>query len=69
MMSERKEKNVKFRSSRCFSQVSAAICLQCRRPRINSRVRKIPWKRDRIPTPAFLAHLVKNLPAMWETWV
>ena len=32
-----------------------------------------PWKRDRPPTPIFLGFLedqmVKNLPAMWETWV
>ena len=36
-------------------------------------VGKIPWRRDRLPTPEFLdslvAQLVKNLPAMWETWV
>ena len=28
--------------------------LQCRRPRFNSWVRKIPWRRDRLPTPVFL---------------
>ena len=28
--------------------------MQCRRPRFNSWVRKIPWRRDRLPTPAFL---------------
>ena len=27
--------------------------LQCRRPRLNSWVRKIPWRRDRLPTPVF----------------
>ena len=31
------------------------------------------WRRDRLPTPVFLgfpvAQLVKNPPAMWETWV
>ena len=36
-------------------------------------VRKIRWRRDRLPTPVFLDSLVvqvaKNLPAMWETWV
>ena len=35
--------------------------------------RKIPWRRNRLPTPVFLgfpvAQLVKNLPAIWETWV
>ena len=39
----------------------------------NSLVRKIPWRKDRLPTPVFLGflmvQLVKNLPAMWETWV
>ena len=32
-----------------------------------------PLEKDRLPTPVFLgfpvAQLVKNLPAMWETWV
>ena len=49
------------------------IHLQCRRPRFDSWVGKIPWRRDRLPTPVFLgfpwAQLVKNLPAMQETWV
>ena len=34
---------------------------------------KIPWRRDSLPTPVFMASLVsqmaKNLPAVWETWV
>ena len=46
---------------------------ECMRPQFNSWVRKIPWRRDRLPTPVFLASLVaqmvKNLPAVWETWV
>ena len=32
-------------------------------------VGKIPWRRDRLPTPVFLGFLVKNLPAVKETWV
>ena len=39
----------------------------------NSWVRKICWRRDRLPTPVFLGflgdQLVKNLPAVQETWV
>ena len=30
------------------------IRLQCRRPRFNSWVGKIPWRRDRLPTSVFL---------------
>ena len=30
------------------------ICLQCKRPWFNSWVGKIPWSRDRPPTPVFL---------------
>ena len=80
------------------------ICLQCRRPRFDPWVGKIPWRRERLPTSVFwpgefhgvcspwghkesdtteqlsvthsgtymgfqVAQLVKNLPAMQETWV
>ena len=45
----------------------------CRSRRFNPWVWKIPWRRDRLPTPyswaALVAQLVKNPPAMWETWV
>ena len=30
------------------------LCLQLRRPRFDSWVGKIPWRRDRLPTPVFL---------------
>ena len=30
------------------------MCLQSRRPRFNSWVEKICWRRDRLPTPVFL---------------
>jgi len=30
------------------------ICLPCRRPQLDSRVRKIHWRRDRLPPPVFL---------------
>ena len=40
---------------------------------IDSWVRKIPWRRDRLPIPVFLGFPGgsdgKNPPAMWETWV
>ena len=56
-----------------YSVVGKESCLQCRRPQFDSWVGKIPWRRDRLPTPAFLAFpcgsIVKNPPAMWETWV
>ena len=42
-------------------------------PKFNSSVGKIPWRRDRVPTPVFLGFLVaqmaKNPPAVQETWV
>ena len=47
--------------------------LQCRRPWFDSWVGKTRWRRDRLSTPRFLgfpvAQLVKNPPAMRETWV
>ena len=49
------------------------ICLQCRRPWFDSWVRKIPWKRDRLPTPVFLGFPGgsdgKESTILWETWV
>ena len=30
------------------------IHLQCRKPWFDSWVRKLPWRRDRLPTPVFL---------------
>ena len=42
------------------------------RPGFHSWVGKICWRRDRLPTPISLgfpvAQVVKNLPAMPETW-
>ena len=47
--------------------------LQCRRPGFNSWVRKIPWRRNRLPTPVPRASLVtqtvKNLSTLQKTWV
>ena len=36
------------------AQMVKIICLQCRRPGFNHWVRKIPWRRDRLPTTVFL---------------
>ena len=36
------------------SSVGKKIRLQCRRPRFDSWVGKICWRRDRLPTPVFL---------------
>ena len=33
---------------------SSAICLQCRRSWLDSRVGKISWRRNRLPTPIFM---------------
>ena len=33
---------------------SKRICLQCRRSRFDPLVRKIPWRREWLPTPVFL---------------
>ena len=47
--------------------------LQCRRPWFDSWVRKICWRRDRLllqySWASLVAQLVKNIPAMQETWV
>ena len=49
------------------------IHLQCRRPWFDFWGGKIPRRRERLPTPVFLgflmAQMVKNLPAVRETWV
>jgi len=29
------------------------MCLQCRKPWFDSWVGKIPWRRERLPTPVF----------------
>ena len=38
------------------------IHLQCRRPQFSSRVEKIHWRRDRLPTPVFLGF------PFWLSW-
>ena len=47
--------------------------LQCRRLWFDSWVGKIPWRRDRLPTPVFLGYSGgsdgEESTCMWETWV
>ena len=46
------------------------ICLQCRRPRFDPWVRKIPWRREWLPTPVFLPgelHGQRSL-AVYSPW-
>ena len=46
-------------------------CLQCRRPRLDPRVGKTPWRRECQPTLAFLRgelHRQRNL-AGYSPWV
>ena len=33
----------------------ARICVQCRRPRFDSWLRKMPWRREWLPAPVFLS--------------
>ena len=37
-----------------MTQLVKKICLQCRRPRFNSCIRKICWRSHTFPTPVFL---------------
>ena len=57
----------------CSAGKDSACYPNCQRPQFDSWVEKICWRRDRLPTPVFsgfpVAPLVKNLPAMPETWV
>ena len=64
----------KSQSTRFVTElIMASLVAQLVRPRFDSWVRKIPWRRDRLPLQyswAFLvAQLVKNLPARRETWL
>ena len=41
------------------------ICLQCRRPGFNPWVGKIPWRRERLPTPVFWSGEFHGLYSPW----
>ena len=43
-----------FREKHTVIAQLVRIRLQCRRPQLDSWIRKIPWRRDRLPTPLFL---------------
>ena len=41
------------------------MCLQCRRPRFDPWVGKIPWRRERLPTPVFWPGEFHGLYSPW----
>ena len=41
------------------------ICLQCERPGFNPWVEKIPWRRERLPTPVFWPREFHGLCSLW----
>ena len=41
------------------------ICLQCRRPGFDPQVGKIPWRRERLPTPVFQPGELQGLCSPW----
>ena len=55
------------------SSVGKESTCNARDPGLIPAVRKVCWRRDRLPTPVFLGFpcglAVKNMPAMRETWV
>ena len=49
----------------CFSGGSDRILLQCERPGFNPWVGKIPWRRERLPTPLFWPGEFHALYSLW----
>ena len=63
--------NMSLRRASLIVQLVKKICLQSERPWFESRVRNICWRRDRLQYSwvSTVAQLLKNLPAVRETWV
>ena len=49
---------------KCIS-IHIWICLQCRRPEFDPCVGKIPWRRERLPTPVFWPGEFQGLYSSW----
>ena len=49
-----------------YRSVGKSICLQCGRPGFNSWVGKIPWRRERLPTPVFWPREFHRLYSPWS---
>ena len=45
--------------------VKKKICLQCRRPGFDPWVGKVPWRRERLPTPVFWPGEFHGLYSPW----
>ena len=63
-MIELKQVNKSVGASLIFQLVKESTHLYCRRPRFDSWVRKIHWRKDRLPTPVSLpgeSHEQRNL--------
>ena len=43
------------------------ICLQCKRPGFDPWVRKIPWRKERLPTPVFWPGGFHGLYSLWNS--
>jgi len=50
----RKELDTTWQLNNNIYVTKSRVCLQCRRPRFDPWVRKIPWRRKWQPTPVFL---------------